>query len=470
MEEFNELKIFKELCENSFPFFVKQYLKVVEPETEFEWNWHMDTLCHYCERVYYGDYQNLDINIPPRMLKSLIVTVLFPCWVWTKNPACKFISASRSSDLAVKFNLKRRDVLTHESYRSLWPVHFRVDMNTTGRFANQFGGFMQAASALGKITGEGADILLSDDLLDAVDAYSKNMRETVSVWFSSAFYNRAQNKKKVKRININQRLHVDDVSGHLIKNHNFHRLVIPMIKMEKNESTVDFVDPRRVGEFIFPARYGQEEMDDDYKSMGLYGWSSQYQQQPRPIGGGIIKDEWLRKYDVLPSKFDRKIVTADLTFKGNKESDYVSLQCWGRIGQDKYLIDLVRGKWSYRETKERFSEFCEKNKADKIYVEDKANGPALISDMKEKFPRLTAWPEKGSSYMNADKIQRLHLVSQEYESGNVWVPRGIALADQFIEELTSFTEKGSSTGNDDMVDTSTMALLELKKSKTFFMG
>lgn len=462
-------QIFKLTCENSFPFYVKQFLKVVEPETKFTWNWHLDALCNACESVYYGEIQNLDINIPPRMLKSLIVTVLFPCWVWTKNPSTKLLCASRSADLSIKFNQQRRDLIRSEQHRAVWPIEIRDDMDKLNEFGNYHGGFMKAVSVSGKITGAGGDLLLSDDLLDAVDAFSRSKRDAANMWFSKAFYNRAQDKRTVKRININQRLHVNDISGNIASNHNFEKLILPMIKADANLSTTGFVDPRKTGEYLFPERYGEKEMEDDLKAQGIYGWSSQYQQSPKPLGGGIIKDEWIRRYS-SPPNFSRKIITADLTFKGSSTSDYVCFQCWGISDGSKYLIDIVRGKWSYKETKDKFLRFCEKNPAPLKYIEDKANGPALISDFEKLIKGLVAWPKKGSPHYNIDKVQRVHLVSQDYEMGDVYFPEGIELVEECIEEILSFTEKGSSTPNDDMVDTMTMALIELKKSKSFFVG
>lgn len=470
MTEMTEAQIFKEVCENDFAFFARQYLKIIEPETKFEWNWHLDTLCHYCERVYYGDIQNLDINIPPRQLKTLIVSILFPCWIWTKRPSFKWLCASRSYDLSIQLNSKRRQLIESQAYQAFWPIDFKDDGNTSTKFENHFNGFMQAVSAMGKVTGAGADGLLSDDLLDAMDAFSETRRKAVNSWYSNAYYNRAQDKKTVKRININQRLHKNDVSGHLAEHHNFERLVLPMVMTEKPLSTVDFKDPRAPGEFLHPSRYGEPEKADDYKSLGVYGWSAQMQQVPRPIGGGIIKEEWIRYHDGSIKDFDKKIITGDLTFNGGPDSDYVSFQCWGKLGANKYLLDIVRGKWSYKVSKEMFKQFCIKNNAPIKYVENKANGPALISDLEKEITGLVAWPQKGSPYMTASKVQRLHLVSQEYEAGLVYFPKDIELVDLFKEELLSFTENGSSTGNDDMVDTSTMGLLELKKSNTFFAG
>lgn len=465
-KELSKALIFKNVCENDFAFFCKQYVKVIEPETKFIWNWHLDVLCKHCEMVFYGKMLNLDINIPPRMMKSLIITVLFPCWIWTKKPQYKILSASRSYELAIKFNKQRRDLIRSEKYMQFWSVPIKDDTDKADEFANYLGGFMKAVSAGGQVTGSGADMLLSDDLLDANHAFSKAKRDAVNLWYSQAFYNRAQNKKAVKRINVNQRLHIDDPSGNIAKHHNFKTLVLPMVKMESDESTVEFRDPRQVGEYLFPERYGPDEMADDYKALGVYGWSAQYQQTPRPIGGGIIKEEWIRYYTEEPY-LSRKIIVADLSFKGSKKSDYVSFQYWGVEGGKKYLLDLVRGKWSYKETKEKFKAFCDRNPASLKFIEDKANGPAMLSDFKDEIRGLRAWPPEGSKYMNADKVQRLHMVSQDYENGDVYLPKNIELTKLFVEELVSFTEKGSATGNDDMVDTSTMALLELRKALTF---
>lgn len=460
---------FKLVCENDFSFFAKQFLKVLEPETVFEWNWHLDALCRYCEKVYYSESYNLDINIPPRTLKSLIITVLFPCWIWTKNPSFKIMSASSSFGLSNSFNIKRRDIIKSDEYQSLWPIELKAHADRINYFENASNGFMRAVSAGGKVTGSGADLLISDDLLDAKEAFSTVVRKAVNQWYSTAYYNRVQNKKKAKRINVNQRLHKNDLSGHLRTEHNFERLIIPMQMTEETETTVDFIDPRSVGEYLHPARYSQKEKDDDYKSLGVYGWSSQMQQNPVPEGGGIIKTEWLRYYNQHINSFNKKIITADLNFKEGVTTDFACFQVWALKDNKKYLIDIIRGRWGYKKTKEMFVEFCNKHKdATMKYIEDKANGPALISDLSSAIVGLTPWPRKDSSYVKADKVQRLHLVSQEYEMGNVYLPENIELVEKFVEELISFTEQGSTTGNDDMVDTSTMALLELKTAKGFF--
>lgn len=118
-----------------------------------------------------------------------------------------------------------------------------------------------------------------------------------------------------------------------------------------------------------------------------------------------------------------------------------------------------------------FEAFCKKNSAERKIIEDKANGPALISDFSDKMTGVVGWPDQNHpEYKRLDKIQRLHMVSQDFELGFVYLPRNMECAHEFKDELLGFTDKGSSTGNDDMVDTATMALIDLKDTETFFVS
>lgn len=469
----NERNIYKIVCENDLAFFLQQAFKIIYPEQTYEHNWHVDVLCKHLEAVARGEIRNLDINIAPRTIKSLLINVVFPAWVWSTNPYKKFITASYAASLSIGFNIRRRTLIRSDWYQSMWRIKIKDDRDTTHVFENSVNGFMMATSVGGSITGEGADFLISDDLIDVNDAFSRASREHTRFWFDNTFYNRLNNAKEGARINVNQRLHEEDITALINEKFkgldNWESLVIPMIKTDHQVQTkLNWVDPRQKGELMHPSRFGEKQANVHMSNS--YKWSSQYQQSPTPIGGGIVKEEWIRYYDTLPTDLEKYIITADLTFKGEKKNDYVSFQAWGKKGIYKYLIDVVRGKWSYSETKENFLTFCSKHPlASKKYIEDKANGPALISDLQKTINGLEAWPTKISKIpVNIDKIQRMHLVSSDYENGVVLLPKNIVLVDSFVHEVTSFTDNGSSTGNDDMVDASTMALIELNiKKKTF---
>lgn len=471
----NQRFIYKTVCENDLAFFLQQAFKIIYPEQTYEHNWHVDVLCKHLEAISRGEIRNLDINISPRTIKSLLINIVFPSWVWAKSPHKKFITASYAASLSIGFNIRRRSLITSQWYQSFWPIKIKEDRNTTHVFENSMNGFMMSTSVNGSITGEGADFLISDDLIDVNDAFSRTARDSARFWFDNTFYNRLNDAKTGARINVNQRLHEQDITALINEKFkdidDWQSLVIPMIKTDGQvQNKLKWKDPRQKGELMHPARFGEQE--SKIHMTNSYKWSSQYQQSPTPIGGGIIKEEWIRYYDVLPNDLDKIIITGDLSFKGNKNSDYVCFQAWGSKGIYKYLIDIIRGKWSYLETKNHFLTFCQKHPlASKKYIEDKANGPALISDLKSSVHGLEPWPTKISKIpQNIDKVQRVHLSAPEYENGLVLLPKNILLVDSFIHETTSFTEKGSSTGNDDMVDASTIALIELKQKKQILIA
>lgn len=468
----SQKEIYKLAFESDFNFFAKKFVKIVEPETDFDWNWHLVELCGVLQRQYDGLLpRNIDVNMPPRMLKSVIINVLYPCWVWAKDASKKIGSASSSYSLATKFSIKRRDLILSTAFQYFWPIQLREDQSTKMLFGNNSNGFMRALSANGKVTGDGFDIQISDDLIDAIDAFSKTVRDETKLWYSNAFYGRAQNKKTVLRINVNQRLNTDDISALLKSSYGFSRMVLEMVKTSSNESNILFNDPRKIGEYLHPARYSDSEAEED-KKQGSYVWSSQFQQSPTPIGGGIIKSEWIRYYNYnLKNSYSRKIIVADLNMK--KGGDYAVFQLWGASGKDRYLIDILRGRWSYKETKEFFIQFCKKhNDVDYKFIEDKANGPALISDLKDEIRLLTAWPdpskENKKNFKQMNKVERLYFCSSEFENGNVYFPEGNPIAKDLEIEVTSFTDKGSTTGSDDNTDALTMGLIELKESGSFF--
>lgn len=466
--DLSKKQIYKKAFESDFNFFARKFISVVEPETEFTWNWHLDELCAVLEKQYRGELpRNIDVNMPPRLLKSLIINVLYPCWVWTQDASKKIGSASSNANLALKFNVKRRDLILSREFQHYWPIRLKEDQSTKTWFQNTKNGEMRSYSANGKVTGDGFDIQITDDLIDVKDSFRKKVRTEIKNWYSNAFHGRTQNKKKIIRINVNQRLHVDDISNHLVNTHGFSRMVLEMVKTNSKLSTIPFNDPREIGEFMFPERYGPEEMAED-KKMGTYYWSSQFQQSPMPIGGGIIKKEWMRHWTVLPD-FVKTIITADLNMK--EGGDFACFMYWGLTADGlKYLIDIVRGRWSYKKTKEEFKAFCKKHPAASYkFIEDKANGPALISDLEGDIKLLKAWPEK-KEYKSLDKVARLRLCEADFEGGNVIFPsiENMPIVEDIVTEITSFTENGSTTGNDDATDTATMGILELKTKAAFF--
>lgn len=455
----SEKEIFKTVYENDLVEFTKFAFRVLEPERIYIHNWHIDVICNHLVAVLNGDIKNLNINIPPRTIKSFLANVVFPSWIWTKLPWFKIISASHSADLSTGFNMQRRQLVLSPEYQYYWPIKLLPDLDTQKKFGNTEGGFMQAASVGGSITGKGGDALIGDDILDAMDSFSESKREAANNWFSTAFYNRLQDKKNPKRINIMQRLHENDLTGHINKKYNFENLVIPMQREpEQVQTSLGWVDPRKEGEFLHPERYADKEKEDEYKGLGEYGWAGQMQQRPVPSGGGIVKKEWIKIESVKDLDFQRKIISVDATFKGSKTSDYVSCQVWGKTKTDFCLIDKIKGKWDFITTVKHIKKLEEKHQTKRIFIEDKANGPAIINVLKQELTGVKGINPKDS------KEARLHSIVHFFETHNIIFDKNLKDIDTLINELLFFPN----AKHDDEVDALTQAIMQLQTSESFY--
>lgn len=460
-KKMNEDYLFKLVCENDLVFFLKVMLPVLEPETNYIHNWHVEVIADHLMRVANKDdkygpdelIENLDVNIPPRTIKSLLVNIIFPCWVWTWWPSAKFISGSHTATLSQSFNMKRRRLIKSELYQRYWPIQLEKDADTQRFFENTSKGFMQAISTGGAITGVGADFLLSDDLISADSAFSKADRDNAVRWYFQEFFNRLIHQNKSRRVNINQRLHEEDISGTINKDHPyFEKLIIPMVKKsDQVQNKTGWVDPRKEGEFIHPARFGEKEKDQYYKAYGAYGWAGQMQQEPAPADGGIIKKEWIRVEDISHLDLSDNLISVDATFKGGKGSDFVAMELWARSQANFVLVDMIRGRWDFPQTLQMLANFYNKHTPRMVLIEDKANGPAIISLVQDKIPGVVPVSPKDS------KEARVHQSAHYFESGNVIINKDLANKQIIIDELTMFPN----AAHDDTVDAATQAINEL---------
>ena len=195
---------------------------------------------------------------------------------------------------------------------------------------------------------------------------------------------------------------------------------------------------RKEGEALHPERYPIEALERIRRSVGERDWNALYQQHPVPDGGGLFKKDWIRYWSKtsIPVAFDQVIMSWDMTFKDTSKSDFVVGQVWGRKGANYYLLDQVRGQWSFTKTRDMFVELCKKwPKALRKLIEDKANGPAVIAEFKDVITGIVPITPVDS------KEARAHAVSTNWEAGNVYIPDasvGYPWVKEFETELLSF--------------------------------
>lgn len=444
--------------------FIRQAWHILEPATPYVHGWHLDAISEHLDAVSRGQIRNLIINIPPRNMKSLSVSVFWPCWEWTKQPWVRWLFSSYSDRLATRDSLKCRRLIQSPWYQERYGDVFQLagDQNEKTRFENNKTGYRLAAGVGGTATGEGGDRIIVDDPLKAKDADSDAARETANTWWDETMSTRGNDPKTVSKIIVMQRLHENDLTGHVLEKmaaggEHYEHLCLPA-EYEPKRSTVSSIgwkDPRtEEGQLLWPERFGREELESLKSALGSYASAGQLQQRATPRGGGMIKRSWWRFYKVLPDKFDQVVDSWDCTFKDTKGSDFVAGQKWGRVGADAYLIERINDRMDFPTTIQAVQNLAVmKPVAAAKLVEDKANGPAVISMLRSKIPGLIAVEPDGS------KTARVAAISPFIESGNVYLPDpSIApWVEKFIATCSSFPF----VSHDDDVDAMSQALSRL---------
>lgn len=415
---------------------------------------HTELICDAIQPIAEGEQKHILVELPPRHSKSMTITETFPSYFIGRNPDKRVISAAYSDGLARKFGRLNRNKVA-EFGDDLFGVNIAYEKSAGSNWSVEgTRGGMIATGIGGSITGEGADLLIIDDpIKNAEEAESTTMREKVWAEWESTLSTRLHKGASV--IVVMTRWHEDDLIGRLLENspHDWERIRLPAIA----EAEGDLLG-RNEGESLCRELGFDEEWARIKKlEVGSRVWGSLYQQNPTPTDGNIFDRNWWKFYDKAPIRFDEIIQSWDLAFKDAKTSDYVVGQVWGRKGSNKYLLDQVRDKMDFPATITAIRTLSRKWPRAKLkLVEDKANGPAVISSLKNEIAGLIPVNPQGG------KIVRANAITPDVEAGNVFLPKDAFFTHDFIEEASAFPNGK----HDDMVDTMTQALNRFGKRST----
>lgn len=478
----------KEGIENSLAEYIKEAWHVIEPATAYIHNWHIDCIAEHLEAVNLGQIKRLLVNLPPRNMKSIAVTVKYPTWTWIRQPHKRFISLSYSDILSRNHNINRRDIIESQWYQKNWGDKFELkdDVNRQNKFANNYMGFMYSTSIGGTITGEGGDVIIVDDPHNPKQAESDAERKTAVEFFRQTLPSRLNDKKTGAIIVVMQRLHEDDVSGYILKNDlGYTHLCLPAEAEKRTIVTFPITMKqivREEGDILNPHREGKPELDQLKRDMGSYAFAGQYQQNPAPSGGGLLKKWWWGFWQYpgqnLPpvsvkevvktaegdkvidkliypetiQAFDEEYQSWDMSFKAQADNDLVACGIWGKIKAKHYLIDLIEKRLEFIDTLKEVRVVSEKypNTSRKL-VEDKANGPAVINTLKSEITGLIAI-NPGQD----NKVARAQAITHIIESGNVYLPHPQIAS--WVEEFIDRCSKFPRVAHDDIIDQMTQYL------------
>lgn len=409
------------VARHGFREFAKRAWHRVE-QTPLTWGWHMDAICEHLEAVTRGEIITLVVNVPPGHSKSLLTNVLWPAWEWTRDPGQRYICASHAEKLIIRDARKCRSLVTSDWFHDRWPgVEIPTDRTASTAvttYTNTAGGFRYSTTVRGPVTGNHAHKHIIDDPIDPQGAALVSGVELDEVlhWHGQTMSTRFVDPTRPTTVLIMQRLHTRDLAQKLIDD-GATVLCLPA-RYERAHPNVYKRDPRtREGELLNPARWPEEAIKRVEKELGPYGAAAQIQQRPAPAGGGIFKKEWLRQFwTVLPAG-GVFTITVDCAFKGTADSDLVAFQCWYQHGPNYYLVDRWTERRDFDKTCKDLVTFCVRwPKANGKLIEDKANGPAVISTLKGKVSGLIEVDPKGG------KEARAHACVPLFSGGNVFLP------------------------------------------------
>ena len=452
------------LLRTDLRYFIRKVFNTVLPGTPYLPNWHIDAIVHELIRIHSGENRRLLINQPPRSLKSICVSIAYAAWLLGQDPTKRIMVVSYSNDFASELHRQFRMVIDAPWYQALFPG-MRPAKDSGTELVTTAGGSRYATSVGGTLTGRGADLIIIDDPLKAEDAVSEPARRRVIDWYGGSLVSRLNNKEKGSVVVVMQRLHEDDLAGHLIGLGGWHHLDLPAIAVEDSEIDVGrgkrFI--RRAGDVLHPERENRETLAKIKMEIGSLMFSAQYQQRPVPLEGNLIKREWFRPYESLPQKDSGSVIvqswdTATMTGPAN---DYSVCTTWLIVKNDYYLVDVCRARLQYPDLRRKVGSFADRYGADTILIEDAGPGMQLLQDLQHDTPSGMIRPigvkPEGS------KADRMVAQSAKIEAGHVHLPQNADWLDTLLLEILGFPQ----ARHDDQVDSISQFLNWASKRATY---
>jgi hypothetical protein len=364
--------------------FIERSFHELHPDRQLDLAPHIEVIATKLEAVRRGEIKRLIVNLPPRHLKSHCVSVAFVAWLLGHDPAKHLICASYGQDLAEDLAGACRRLMRSPFYRTLFG-NILGARQAVNDFETVHGGRRLATSVGGVLTGRGADIVVLDDPQKADEALSETSRKATQTWFDNTLRSRLNDKTNGVIIIVMQRLHQDDLIGHVLEQEHWEVLSLPAIAEVDESHLIEGPLGRRFftrkpGDILHPARENAESLADTRRAISEFSFASQYQQNPIPLGGAIVKTEWLRYYEPgeQPAKFPDILQSWDTANKSGDLNDFSVCTTWGILKDRYYLLHVLRKRLTFPDLKRNLRSLAERFSPGKVLVEDKASGTQLI--------------------------------------------------------------------------------------------
>jgi predicted phage terminase large subunit-like protein len=419
---------------------------------------HHKIMAEAFEKIARGELKRLIINMPPRHTKSEFASYLLPAWFLGQYPGKKVIQTAHTAELSVGFGRKVRNLVDSDDFKEVFPsLQLRADSKAAGRWSTNDGGEYFAIGVGGAVTGKGADLLIIDDPHSEQEGQSgdPSVFDRTYDWYTSGPRQRLQPGGAI--IIVMTRWHMRDLTGKILKS--------SAQRAGTDEwEVIEFPAIMPSGKALWPEFWSIAELEALRNELPSSKWNAQYQQNPTSEEGALIQRKWWQVWEKdRPPSCEFIIQSWDTAFLKTQRSDFSACTTWGVFympddeGLSKpniILLDAYKERLEFPELKRKAYELWADMQPDAFIVEAKAAGMPLIFELRAMgIPVSEYTPSRGN-----DKIARVNAVADLFASGVVWAPQ-TRFAEEVVEEFAAFP----AGEHDDLVDSSTQALLRFRQ-------
>jgi predicted phage terminase large subunit-like protein len=434
-----------------------EFCKKMQPD--YKVGAHHRKLANLLMQIESGEEDRICVNIPPRHGKSQLVSIYFPAWFLGRNPNKKVLMVSHTTDLAVDFGRKVRNLIDQPAYKQIFPtVTLAQDNKSAGRWNTNMGGEYFACGVGSALAGRGADLLLVDDPHNEQDIINGNFDvfEKAYEWFTYGARTRLMPGGRVAIIQT--RWHQDDLTGKVVRDmvqndqaDQYEVIEFPAIF---NENTAQEKP-------LWPEFYDLPALHRTKASMPVFQWNAQYQQNPTSEEASVVKRDWWQIWKAeSPPPCEYIIMSLDAAAETHNRADFTALTTWGVFINERtgayniILLNSIKKRLEFPELKDLAFREYEEWTPDAFIVEKKSAGTALYQELRRTGMSVQEYtPHRGSG----DKLARLNSVADIVRSELCWVPE-TRWAEEVVEEIAGFPFMS----HDDLVDSTVMALMRFR--------